>query len=291
MFKVKYLLAVLILLPLVSFAYPKSFPNPTGFVTDTAEMLSVQDRQTLESELRNFSQSKGYEIALLTVPTLEGTTVEDYAVRIFEQWKIGDKKLDTGVLFLIARDDRQMRIEVGYGAEGVLTDAQSSQILNDLVRPLFKQGNYEEGIKQGLKAIEQTLSGEPVQTATRSYNSYVNFDLHILFAIFIIVQILVSRMARTKSWWFGGVAGAVISSVIVLIYAFSLALIIKVVVVVLSALLGFIIDYFVSKHWNDTPRGGGPNIWWLGGGRGGGGGGFGGFSGGSSGGGGSSSSW
>ena len=289
MFKRQLVLLVLAIFPVFAFAYPTSFPNPTGFVTDTAGMLSVQTKQNLENELKAFAETKGYEVAVLTVTTLQGTTVEDYATRVFDQWKIGDKKLSTGVLFLIAKDDRQMRIEVGYGAEPVLTDAQSSQILNNTVAPLFKEGNYEEGIKQGVREIEGVLSGEPVQTTGRNYNSSTNFDFRFLILVFMFVQFLASYMAKTKSWWFGGVAGAIISSIITFIFMWTLAVYIKIIIILISTALGLLIDFFVSKHWNDTPRG--PNIWWLGGGRSGGGGGFGGFGGGMSGGGGSSGRW
>ncbi len=285
------ILAIIFAIPLFAFAYPTSFPKATGFVNDTAGMLSASVRQQLENELKNFSESSGYEIAVLTVPNLEGTTVEDFAVRVFEQWKIGDKKLDTGVLFLIARDDRQMRIEVGYGAEPVLTDVQASQILNNIVRPSFKSGNYEEGIRAGIKNIEAALSGSPIAIVQRENQGGSLGGLLNLFIepiIFIFVGIFFKVIAKVRGWWLGGVIGLV-SSVIFILMGSYMPMLLKIGLVVLCTLLGLLLDYAVSKgKWD---RGDGSNIWFLGGGRGGSGGGFGGFSGGSSGGGGSSSSW
>jgi uncharacterized protein len=292
MFKRRLILAVLILLPVVAFALPTTFPNPTGFVTDTAGMLSASSKQSLESELRNFAQADGYEIAVLTVPSLEGDTIEDYATRVFDQWKIGDKKLDTGVLFLISQGDRQMRIEVGYGAEPVLTDAQSSQILNNVVQPLFKAGNYDGGIQAGVSAIEQTLSSEPVQTTTQNYNSNTSsgFDFRLVFFAFAFLQILISKIFRTKDWWWiGALSGAIVSLVIVFFYAWASVLLIKGVFVLIGAVVGFLLDLIVSKGGRNLPPGG-PGFWFIGG-RGGGGSGFGSFGGGSSGGGGASGSW
>ncbi len=283
-----FLVAVLFF-PFLSFALPSSFSEPTGFVTDTAKILNVEIRESLENELRTFARNNGYEIAVLVVPSLEGETVENYAVKVFEKWKIGNSKLDTGVLFLVAIEDRQMRIEVGYGAEPVLTDSASSQILNNVVKPLFKEGKYEEGITAGVKNIENVLSGEPQDVSGTNYQGGGRLNLDIIFFLFILFQSFFALMARTKSWWLGGVAGFIISLVLVLIFASALVFLIKAVVIGVATVLGLLIDYFVSKKFGGKSNG--PDIWLFGGGRGGGMGGFGGFGGGRSGGGGSSGSW
>ncbi len=287
-FALTLLLTSYFLLPVFSFA--QNFPSPQGFVTDTAGVFSQAARSSLESELRAFAQTKGYQIAVLTVPDLQGDTIEDYATKLFEKWKIGDKKLDTGVLFVVSVNDRKDRIEVGYGAEPVLTDAAANQILLTVVNPFFKQNQYAEGIVAGARAVEGVLSGE-AQPASNNYKSGINFSYSTFFGFFIIFQLLVSYMARTKSWWFGGVVGGAISLILVFIFAASMLILIKGLIVLASIILGLVIDYFVSKH-GPTPRG--PSIWFLGGGSrgsGGFGGGFGGFGGGRSGGGGASGSW
>lgn len=282
-----FLFAILFAIPVFAFALSASFPSPAGFVTDTANVMSIDARNSLESELRAFAQAKGYEIAVLTVPTLDGETIENYAVKVFEKWKIGNEKLDTGVLFIVAINDRQMRIEVGYGAEPVLTDVLSSQILNNIVAPLFKEGKYQEGIISGVRNIEKVLSGEPASVSQKNYNSNTDYNF-IFFLVFVVLQIIVSIMARTKSWWFGGVAGGVISIILISIFASAIIFLLKITIIVVSIILGLFIDYMVSKH-GGNPRG--PNIWFLGGGGGGRGGGFGGFGGGMSGGGGASGRW
>lgn len=297
-----FLVAVLFF-PFLSFALPSSFPDPVGFVTDTAKILNVEIRESLENELRTFARSNGYEIAVLVVPSLEGETVENYAVKVFEKWKIGNSKLDTGVLFLIAIEDRQMRIEVGYGAEPVLTDSASSQILNNVVKPLFKEGKYGEGIIAGVKNIENVLSGEPLKNYSSSTllrkmlsQMFSEFGFWVFAIPIIIFQLVLTSvlkfLAKSKSWWLGGVALGAISAVIILLFLSFLAIIFQVFLIIFFTLIGFVVDWLVSKYGYKTFEGNVP--WFLGGGFGGGSGGmggFGGFGGGRSGGGGSSGSW
>lgn len=298
--------AIVFAIPFFAFALPTTFPNPTGFVMDTANVLSLQTKQSLELELQNFAKTNGYEIAVLTVPNMDGDTVEDYAVKVFEKWKIGDKKLDTGVLFLVSIEDRKMRIEVGYGTEPVLTDTQSSLILENTVKPYFKSGQYNAGISAGVKEIENVLSGEPVKlenspkTAGNVLSKFIDFFGFWIFALPIILFQLVFTsvlkfLAKSKSWWLGGVAAGLLSALIIFIFFGVLALMFKILLIIIFSIFGFVLDFLVSKYGYKTFKD--RNIWFLGGGFGGGrgggfsGGGFGGFGGGSSGGGGSSSSW
>ena len=137
-----------------------SVPPLKGHVNDYADLLSGSERIALESMLRNFEARTTDQVVLLTLPSLEGDSLEDFSIRVAEQWKIGQKGKDNGAIFLVAVKDRKLRIEVGYGLEGVLTDAECSGIIRHTVTPLFRQGRYEQGIRAGLNSILQTIDGE-----------------------------------------------------------------------------------------------------------------------------------
>ncbi|HVF63625.1 MAG TPA: TPM domain-containing protein [Casimicrobiaceae bacterium] len=132
-------------------------PYLTGRVVDEAEILSSATRQKLAADLKAHEEHTTNQIAVLTVRTLEGESVEDFAVRVFETWKLGQKGKDNGVLVVIAPADRRMRIEVGYGLEGTLTDAIAARIIRERMTPQFKANNYDAGVTQGVAAIVDTL--------------------------------------------------------------------------------------------------------------------------------------
>jgi uncharacterized protein len=134
-------------------------PFLSGRIVDEAGVLSGGARERVASMLKAHEDATGNQIAILTVPTLQGESVEDYAVRVFEDWKLGQKDKDNGVLVLVAPQDRRMRIEVGYGLEGTLTDAAASRVIRDLMTPRFREGNYDVGIESGVTGIVQVLEG------------------------------------------------------------------------------------------------------------------------------------
>jgi uncharacterized protein len=128
-------------------------PRLTGPVVDSAQLLSAQAKARLETALLGLLEGGGSQIAVLTVPDLGQETIEQASIRVTDARKLGTKKKDNGVLFLIARDERKLRIEVGQGLEGQLTDAHSRRILDDLVTPHFKAGNFDAGVLAGVRAI------------------------------------------------------------------------------------------------------------------------------------------
>lgn len=130
------------------------------WVHDEANVLSASAKAQVEALLQTHRDSTSTQIAVLIVPSLEGEDIDGYGVRVFEEWKLGQKGKDNGVLFLIAMQERQMRIEVGLGLEGVLTDALSSRINRNEVAPYFREGNYEAGIQAGVVAIIKAVAGE-----------------------------------------------------------------------------------------------------------------------------------
>jgi uncharacterized protein len=141
-----WLLAAFLAFPIAGQAQRADVPYLTGRVVDNAEILKPDTRRQVTEALRSHEQQTTNQIAVLTVPTLNGESVEEYAVRVFEQWKLGQKGKDNGVLLVVVPQDRRMRIEVGYGLEGTLTDAHASRIIRNVMTPRFKQGDYDGGV-------------------------------------------------------------------------------------------------------------------------------------------------
>ncbi len=134
-------------------------PAPDHRITDYAGALSAGERARLEDMLRAREQGSSNQVVVAIFRSLQGESLEDYSIRLAQAWRIGQKGLDNGVIFLIFLDDRKMRLEVGYGLESRLTDALSSQILRDAVAPRFREGKVGDGIAAGLDAIHQAIAG------------------------------------------------------------------------------------------------------------------------------------
>lgn len=128
-------------------------PELTGPVMDLAGIMSPESREDLEACLLDVDSSSSAQIAVLTIPSLEGESLEEYGLRVSREWGLGDERDDRGVLLLIAYEEKKIRIEVGYGAEGDLTDAKCGLIIRNVIAPEFQNGNYSEGISKGAKAI------------------------------------------------------------------------------------------------------------------------------------------
>ena len=147
-------------LMLTSFAFALDVPYLSGRVNDQAELLSDAGHARVSAALDGLEQTTGAQVVVLTLPSLEGESLEDYAIRIVETWALGRAGHDDGVLLLVARDDRKIRIEVGYGLEGVLTDLDSRRIIDFLMVPTFRSGDYEAGIESAVGAIAGAIRGE-----------------------------------------------------------------------------------------------------------------------------------
>ncbi len=189
---------------LISASAQRSIPAHGGeWVHDEASVLSPQVKTQLEAILKAHRDSTSTQIAVLLVPSLEGEDIDSYALRVSEAWKLGQEKKDNGVLFLVAMQEKQMRIEVGYGLEGVLTDAMSSRINRNEVAPNFRQGNYEAGIQAGVIAIIKTVQGtyvndEPIVRKRKGRSP---------IGTIIFVIILIIAMSRKNRGGGGGSGG------------------------------------------------------------------------------------
>jgi uncharacterized protein len=137
-----------------------TLPQPKGFVNDFAHVLSQDTQTSLENMLSAFETSTNNEVAVVTLPSLDGEPVENVAVSLFEKWGIGKKGKDNGVLFLIAPNERKVRIEVGYGLEGAINDALAGRIMDEAVIPRFRAGDMDLGIAAGTLAIVKTISSK-----------------------------------------------------------------------------------------------------------------------------------
>ncbi|MDD5430629.1 MAG: TPM domain-containing protein [Candidatus Pacebacteria bacterium] len=282
----KWIITAVILLPVISFAYVN--PGvPTGFVNDFTGTLTADQKQQLETKISAFEKSSSNEISIAIIPDLGGDTIENFAVKLFEDWKIGKEKNDNGVLVLVAMKDREMRIEVGYGLEGALTDAQSYWIINNEMTPNFKAGNYYAGINSAVDKIIAATQGEYIPSESKKSGN-INFP-GILFWGAITFTFLARILGVSKSWWEGGALGAVAGLIVGFINGFT---IVGIIWFIFLVIFGFLFDFFVSKSYTKGKTTGVMPWWWHSGGHGGhGGGGFGGFGGGGSGGGGASGRW
>ena len=137
-------------------------PPMGGRVTDQTATLSDEQKSVLERTLQSFEARKGSQVAVLIVPTTAPETIEQYALRVAEQWKPGRKNVDDGALLVVAKNDRTLRIEVGYGLEGALTDAASKRIISEVIVPRFRQGDFYGGISAGVDRMLRVIDGEPL---------------------------------------------------------------------------------------------------------------------------------
>lgn len=157
------LLVLLVLLPATVWAQSTpEFPELTGRVVDRAEMLSPEVEARLSQMLQAHEQASTEQVVVVTVPNLQGYPIEDYGYQLGRHWGIGQEGEDNGALMIVAEEERKIRIEVGYGLEGRLTDADSSVIINRIITPAFRQGDFQTGIVNGAAAMIQVLGGEPM---------------------------------------------------------------------------------------------------------------------------------
>ena len=143
-------------------------PAPDRRVNDYARALSAADRDRLEQKLIDRERTNSNQVVVAIFKSLEGESLEDFSIRLAQAWRIGQKRLDNGVIFLVFLDDRRMRLEVGYGLEGVLTDAVSATILRTAVAPRFREGRIADGISAGLDAIDQAIAGTYARSGPRA---------------------------------------------------------------------------------------------------------------------------
>ena len=187
-----------ILLLTCSTATALNIPSPTGYVNDNANIISQTVELKLEQFLQDFDKSDSTQITVLTVPTLDGEALEEYSLKVFDSWKIGQKGKDNGALLLVAKTEKKIRIEVGYGLEGRLTDLLAGRIIDNEISPKFKQGDFDGGIVAGIVGIAEAVRGEYTGTGKSRNSKKKSSPLGLLFLLFFLGPLL-SRISGRRS--------------------------------------------------------------------------------------------
>ncbi|HJW24135.1 MAG TPA: TPM domain-containing protein [Rhodocyclaceae bacterium] len=257
---------LLLLLLCCSWAAGAAEPIPplTARVTDRTGTLAPDQVATLERSLEAFEARRGTQIAVLMVPTTREEPIEQYALRAAEQWKLGRKGVDDGALLVVAKDDRALRIEVGYGLEGVLTDATSKRIISDIIVPRFRQGDFYGGVRDGLDRMMRVAEGEslpaPDRRTARQGAGEGSIMQHL--PLIIVVALVLGGMLRAV---LGRLLGATATGGIAAMLAWWMAGALSL------ALVAGLAAFFLTLFSGFGHRGGWPLGGWGGGGFGGGG--------------------
>jgi uncharacterized protein len=235
-------LALLLCWAVAAFA-DVAVPALVGRVVDQTGTLSSGDIDSLTQTLRAFEARKGSQVAVLIVPTTDPETIEQYSIRVADAWKIGRKKIDDGALLVIAKNDRKLRIEVGYGLEGALTDVTAKRIIDEIITPRFRNGDFSGGISAGVYRIIGVIDGEklpappepPARSQQRGFDAsdinpgLVGFGLIFVGAILrgllgrLVGAVLTGSIAGLLAWF---VAGSVSLAMLATFIVFVIALVV-----------------------------------------------------------------
>lgn len=285
---VRVVVAAMLLLSLsiTASAQDVRLPDFTGWVTDTTGTLDATTRATLSQDLAALAKEKGAQIAVLMIPTTGNEAIESYATRAFSQWRLGRKNVDDGILLVVAKDDRTLRIEVGYGLEGAVPDVLAGRIIREQITPHFRAGQFSDGVLAGVHSLIALVQGENLPAPAKGADSGSDDGSPwVLLPVLIFMALLMPP--GVPSLILGVFAGIAFGSVMAGIGTAVVALMLGII----GRLLGIA---SAGESVAASRRGGGrlgSSGGYGGGGFGGGGGGFGGGGGGSSGGGGASGSW
>lgn len=213
-------------------AHALDVPKLLGYVNDYANMISPPAKAELEKELRSFEKTDSTQVVILTIPSLGGEVMEEFSIRVAEAWKIGQKGKDNGIIFIVAKQERKMRIEVGRGLEGRLTDLMAGRIVDLVVKPRFKRGDFDGGFVAGVSSLIDATRGEFKVDVTQHPARQEKSSQLLTYLIFAgIILLILGSMSRIL----GGAAGAVALPAVAHFAGFPLGL----VALVVLALLGF----------------------------------------------------
>jgi uncharacterized protein len=171
-------------------------PPLTGRVVDRTGTLSSSEVASLDRTLRDFEARKGSQIAVLIVPTTQPETIEQYSIRVAEAWQIGRKKIDDGALLVVAKDDRKLRIEVGYGLEGALTDVTAKRIIDEVITPKFRSGDFAGGIVDGVNRMLRVIDGEALPAPAQRQQNFSGLIGDVDPVFLIVLMIIVGGFMR-----------------------------------------------------------------------------------------------
>jgi uncharacterized protein len=231
-------------------------PKLTSRVTDLTGTLTAEQQANLEDKLRAFEARKGVQIAVLVVPTTEPEDIVNYSYRVAHNWKLGRPKIDDGALLIVAKDDRELRIEVGRALEGPLTDVTAHRIISDTIVPLFRQGDFYGGINAGLDQIIRVVDGEALPAPDQAWQGTSQKNISHLVPFLFVAVFFGSVMLRSM---FGRGLGAVIAGGVagVLVYFAGQSLFVALVAGALAFLFALISGFSGGGTWSSFPRTGG----------------------------------
>ena len=221
-------------------------------VTDLSQTLTATEIAQLETKLAQLEQAKGSQIAILIVPSTEPETIEQFSLRVVEQWQLGREKIDDGVLLLVAKNDRKVRIEVGYGLEGAIPDAMANRVIDEYVVPAFKAGDFFGGIDQAMQKLIGLIQGEPLPEPNQSDQpSWLPF-------IFIIVLVAAPLMNALFGRLLGSTAAGGMSGVVAWLTMHSVLIGVGIgfFIFIASIVLGMLSSNYVSGRGNRYDGGG-----------------------------------
>ena len=219
-------------------ADPIPVPKLTGHVVDLTGTLTSPERERIDAKLRDFEQSRGSQVAVLLVPSIGPEAIEDFATRVTDAWQLGRKGVDDGVLFVIAKQERKMRVHTGRGVQGTLTDVASKRIVADIVAPRFRTGDFAGGIDEAVDAIMKSIEGEslpaPSKTPQRkvgtvsSYGDFIWIAFFLVPVVAMVLRGIVGRFAGAgltggvtglaAGWLFGSLAFGVVAAILAFLF-------------------------------------------------------------------------
>jgi uncharacterized protein len=231
-------------------------PKLTARVTDLTGTLTAEQQSMLDEKLAAFEARKGAQVAVLVVPTTQPEEIAEYSIRVADQWKLGRQKIDDGALLMVAKNDRDLRIEVGKGLEGVLTDVTAHRIISETIIPLLRQGDFYGGINAGLDQMIRVIDGEPLPAPDLGWQGHsIRGVSHLVPFLFVAVLfgsvVLRSLFGRGLG---AAIAGAATGAVV---YFVGQAIFIAVIAGLIAFVLALISGFSGGGLWSSYPRSGG----------------------------------
>jgi len=256
-------LGLMILITPVTNAEMAIPPAPERYVTDQTGTLSSEQISSLGNMIDEYKQKTRVQLGVLMVSKLTDDYIERFSLNVARGWGIGEKGKNNGALLLIVKDEHKMRIEVGTGLEGDLTDARSGRIIRERIAPAFQKGDYYDGIKSGVEGMILAINAKPDTTAKPSGFSLAGLFVQALPFLIMIIIWIGSILGRSKRWWPGGVVGGVVGGGASAITGAALPTIL--VAVAGAGIAGLLLDFFVSRNYNRARGSGDDPAWWAGG--------------------------
>jgi len=250
------LLVLCFLAPVFAQTQQQPLPKLTGRVNDLTGTLTAEQQATLEDKLAAFEARKGSQIVVLVVPTTDPEDIVNYSYRVAHNWKLGRAKINDGALLIVAKNDRELRIEVGRALEGALTDLTAHRIISDTIVPLFRQGDFYGGINAGLDQMIRIADGEPLPPPDLEWQGSSEKNISHLVPFLFVAVFFGSVVLRSM---FGRGLGALIAGVVSggLVYFTGQSLFVALVAAVLAFLFALISGFSGGGMWSSYPRTGG----------------------------------